>query len=299
MTADVVIVIVTYNSADVVAGLLDSLPAGVGDLATEVVVVDNGSTDGTVALLNARDDCRVVQDTNRGYSAGINRGVEAAGDAPAVLILNADVRLTPGSVPPLLAALERPEVGIVAPRVVDGTGRLHPSLRREPSLLRVLGLTRTGVPALSEYVTAPAEYDRAHDVDWALGAALLVRRTCHDALGGWDESYFLYSEETDLSLRARDLGWVTTYVPGSTVVHLEGASGRSPRTYAMQAVNRVRLYRRRHGALASWCYLGLVTGREALRVVTGDRSAAPVVAALVRPSARPAELGCSDRLLPS
>ena len=88
------------------------------------------------------------------------------------------------------------------------TGKLEFSLRREPTLLRALGLTRTKLPALSEYVQEPEAYREPHVVDWALGAVLMMSRECFDALGGWDESFFLYSEETDLSLRGQGT-WVS------------------------------------------------------------------------------------------
>src|SRR5262249_40333642 len=105
MCPELSVVVVTYNSAHVVGGLLDSIPAALGGVSADVVVVDNGSTDGTVELLAARADCRLVKAANRGYAAGINRGVREGAPAGAVLVLNPDVRLLPGAVPPLLAAL--------------------------------------------------------------------------------------------------------------------------------------------------------------------------------------------------
>ncbi len=295
---DIDIVIVTYNSAHVVGDLLDSLPAALDGLTANVVVVDNGSTDATLKVLESRGDCRVVRSVNVGYAGGINRGVREATGAEAILVLNPDVRLRERSVPPLLEALKAPLTGIVAPQVWSAEGTLEFSLRRQPTLLRALGLTRTGLPALSEYVCEARDYVRPHVVDWALGAAVLMSRACFDALGGWDESYFLYSEETDLCLRARDLGLLTRYEPRSVVVHVGGQSGRNDRTHAMMIVNRVRLYRRRNGALASWCYYWLTVVSEISWVARGHRQSRSAIAALLRPSLRPAELGCSGQRLP-
>ena len=188
--------------------------------------------------------------------------------------------------------------GIVAPQVRSAAGTLELSLRREPTVLRALGLTRTKVAALSEYVSEAAAYAHPHVVDWALGAALLMSRECFDALGGWDESYFLYSEETDLSLRARDHGLLTRYEPGSVVVHIGGQSGRNNKTHAMQIVNRVRVFRRRNGALASWCYYVLTIASELSWVIRGHRQSGFAIATLLRPSLRPPELGCSGQLMP-
>ena len=298
MPPDIAVVIVTYNSAHVVGDLLDSLPAALDGLTADVIVVDNGSTDGTAELLAAREGCRVVCSANTGYAGGINRGVREAMSAEAILVLNPDVRLHEGSVPPLLAVLREPNVGIAAPQVRSPQGALELSLRREPTLLRALGLTRTKLVLFSEYVTRPSDYARPRDVDWALGAVLLMSRKCYDTLNGWDETYFLYSEETDLALRARDAGLLTRYEPRAVAVHIGGQSGRTHRTHAMQIVNRVRLYRRRHGAVASWCYYWLAVANELSRVPRGHPESWSGALALLRPARRPGELGCSGQRMP-
>jgi N-acetylglucosaminyl-diphospho-decaprenol L-rhamnosyltransferase len=295
---DLDVVIVTYNSAHVIGDLLDSLPAALDGLTADIVVVDNDSTDGTVELVEARGDCRVVRSANVGYAGGINRGVREALPADAILILNPDVRMHARSVRPLLAVLDEPDVGMAVPQVRSAQGTLELSLRREPTLLRAVGLNRTRLAALSEYVAGPEQYLRPCAVDWALGAVLLISRRCYDALGGLDESYFLYSEETDLSLRARDAGMLTRYEPRSVVVHIGGGSGRDHKTHTMQIVNRVRLYRRRNGVLASWCYYWLTIVSEASWVIRGHSQSRTAIAALLRPARRPAELGCSDRIMP-
>lgn len=294
--ADVDVVIVTYNSAHVIGELLDSLPAALGELTADIVVVDNGSADDTVKLVESRGDCRVVCSVNTGYAGGINRGARAASGADAILVLNPDVRLHDGSVPPLLAALSQPRTGIVAPQVRTPDGGLYFSLRRQPTLLRALGLNRTGLAALSEYVANEEDYACPHIVDWALGAVLLMSRACFDALAGWDESFFLYSEETDLSLRARDLGWLTRYQPQSVAMHIGGQSGRDDKTHTMMITNRVRLYRRRHSALAAWCYYWLTITSELSWVARGHRQSRAAILSLLRPSLRPRELACSTRL---
>jgi N-acetylglucosaminyl-diphospho-decaprenol L-rhamnosyltransferase len=292
------VVIVTHNSAHVVGDLLDSLPAALGGLTADVIVVDSGSTDGTAELLAARAGCRVVRSANVGYAGGINRGVREAMPAAAILVLNPDVRLHAGSVPPLLAALQEPNVGIVAPQVRSPQGTLELSLRREPTLLRAMGLTRTRLAVFSEYLSDPSDYARPRIVDWALGAVILMSRKCYDALGGWDETFFLYSEETDLSLRARQAGLLTRYEPSAVAVHIGGQSGRTRKTHIMQVVNRVRLYRRRHGVLASWCYYWLAAANQLSRVPRGHRESWSAVVALLRPSRRPVELGCSGQRMP-
>ena len=264
-----------------------------------MIVVDNGSTDGTAELVAAREDCRLVRSANVGYAGGINRAVREAIRAEAILILNADVRLQAKSVRSLFDALQEPHTGIVVPQVRTPQGALDLSLRHEPSLLRTLGLAWTKSRIFSEYIARPADYTCPRVVDWALGAVLLMSRKCYDTLGGWDESYFLYSEETDLSLRARDAGMLTRYEPQAIAVHLDGQSGRSNRTHSMRAVNRVRLYHRRHGMLASWCYYWLIVAHELSWVLRGRRESWSAVMAILVPSRRPPELGCSEQLMPS
>ena len=298
VVSEVDVIIVTYNSARVIGELLDSLPAALGNITANTIIVDNGSTDSTVKILLDRGDCQLVQSTNVGYAGGINRGVREGSGANAILILNPDTRLSPGSVAPLLDAVRTPGTGIAAPRMLSDHGSLEFSLRRDPSLLRALGLGRMKCPALSEYVQEAAAYEHPHAVDWALGAVLMVSRHCFDMLGGWDESFFLYSEETDFSLRARDIGLRTWYEPRSVAVHIGGGSGTSDQTYAMCAVNRVRLYRRRHGLLVSWCFYWLTVASELWWGVRGHRHAGFAVVALLRPSLRPGVLGCSGRVMP-
>lgn len=297
-TMDLTIVVVTYNSASTIEPLLDSIPKGLGPLKAEIVVVDNGSQDGTPDILETRTDCMLVRSTNTGYAGGINLGVMKGHPSPAILILNPDIRVQPDSIPPLVGALDEPGVHIAAPRVINPDGHLELSLRRNPSLSRALGLGRLGVAWASEYVTEREAYATSHDADWALGAALLISRHSYHALGGWDESYFLYSEETDFCLRAAELGMRTRYVPDSEVIHIGGASGRNDKTHMMQIVNRVRLYNRRNPTSKAWLYWALTILSEASWLARGHRQSLRAMIALVRPSARPPELGCSSGVLP-
>jgi N-acetylglucosaminyl-diphospho-decaprenol L-rhamnosyltransferase len=295
---DLTIVIVTYNSIKVIDDLLDSLPAALDGLTCDVILVDNGSADGTADHAAARGGCRVIRSANVGYAGGINRGVQEAVSAEAILVLNPDVRLGEKSVPPLLASLRETGAGVAVPQIRSPSGELDLSLRREPTLLRALGLGWTGLPIFAETVTNPGEYSTRREVDWAVGAVLLMSRKCYDTMGGWDESYFLYSEETDFCLRARDAGVATRYEPASVAVHIGGQSGRGARTHTMLVLNRMRLYRRRHGPLASCCYFWLTVLGELSWRARGHRDSWPAIKAALRPSRRPAELSCGRSLVP-
>jgi len=297
---DLVIVIVTYNSAALIGNLLDSLPAALGSVRAEVVVVDNGSSDDTAEVVAARSDCTLVRSTNTGYSAGINNGVKAGRPADKILILNPDVEMGPESIPPLMAALSDPTVGISTPQMRGPDGSLQHSLRREPTILRTLGLTRLGSPRFSENIDDDASYSRAQRVDWAAGAVLMFTRHCNDVVGGWDESYFLYSEETEYCLTARDHGLATVYVPDAWAMHIGAQSSqRSDKTHAMQVINRIRCYRRRHTATQAAVFMALTLAREALWGIRSNKSGSRgAVLALMRPSRRPAEIGASGSFLP-
>lgn len=297
-THRVLVAIVTYNSAAHLAGLLDSLPSALGGVSAHITVVDNGSTDGTLAILDARSDVTTVRSTNIGYAGAINKAIASAPRTETVLICNPDLRLQPGSVPAMLAALDHPRVGVVAPRVLDANGRLVHSLRRDPSLLRALGLGRSSSPLLAERVNDDSAYDHPHTVDWALGAVLLIDRSCYDEVGGWDDSYFLYSEETDYCMRIRGLGWKVAYTPEATALHDEGGSGRSAYTHTMQVLNKVRLFSRHHGPVKSAAYYLITIVSQLSWIARGRTASRTAVLALLRPSSRPAPLGLNDVLIP-
>ena len=299
MGLDVTAVVVTHNSAGMIGDLLDSIPAALGALSSEIVVVDNGSQDETVSIAAGRKGVKVVAVGNDGYSAGINRGVRAASDPDsAILVLNPDVRLDPGSVQKMRERLLSPGVGIVAPRVRDSEGHLQRSLRRSPTLPRALGLSALGSARWSEYVQEDSAYVVPHQVDWALGAVLLLSRSCYDTVGPWDESFFLYSEETDFCLRAARHGFATWFEPEAGAVHVGAGSGQTPNTHAMQIVNRVRLYARLHPMPLAVAYYVLTILSELSWVARGSRKSRTSLVALIRPSRRPREIDAGRTLIP-
>lgn len=288
---DVAVVVVSYNSADVLPGLLDSLAPAMEELTWQLVVADNASADDSVAVVSARcPEAAVVQTgRNAGYAAGLNAGVAAAPPHRAVLVLNPDVRLERGCVRTLLASLG-PETGIAVPRLVDGDGELHFSLRREPTVLRalgdaLLGATRAGRWArLGELVTTPSSYLESHVVDWAEGSTQLVSAECWEACGGWDESYFLYSEETEFGLRAGQLGFSTLYVAQAHAMHLQGDSTTSPALWALLVANKVRLHRRRRGQVAGALFWLVMMLRESSRAALGRRTSRAALDLLTSPT---------------
>ncbi|MFD5828126.1 glycosyltransferase [Lentzea sp. NPDC060358] len=261
----VAVVIVTYQSEQVIGGCLDSLPDDV-----RVIVVDNASTDGTVAAAT-RPGVEVLRNpVNGGFAAGVNLGIKAA-EGHDVLVLNADIRLHPGAVQALRAA-GKP---ITVPRVVDESGALSHSLRRKPGVAgafaeALLGGGRAGRAGLGETVTAPIAYQGAHAADWATGCAWLITRETVEEHGLLDERFFLYSEETDYMLRAGGV-W---FEPRATVTHIGGEVSTNARLWSMLASNKVRLHRERRGRFAGFLMWLAVVANEGLRARSPKHRAA-------------------------
>ncbi len=319
--------VVTWNSAKVIGGLLDSLASGFEGVDWHAVIADNDSSDDTVARIgswssgHAEARVEVVHTGgNLGYAAGINAALARADRYDAVLVLNPDIRLHAGCVRRMLDFIEagahadepagepaqrsgtrdgsapesaststaHPRTGIVVPRIVDEDGALAPSLRREPTLLRALGEATLGARAgkiapLGELVLDEATYARPTVADWATGAIMLISKDCLDACGPWDESFFLYSEETEYALRARDRGFLTRLAPQATATHIGGESKVSPELWTLLMSNRIKLYRRRHNLPASVAYWGAALLREAPRAAMGHPRSKRAVRALLAP----------------
>lgn len=290
-------VIVTYNSADVLGDCLSSL-AEQRPAPAEVVVADNASDDETCDI--ARDftafPVHVVElGRNAGYAAGVNAGIAALDltCVDAVLVLNADCQLRPGALAVLASALHNSGGGIVVPRLVLRDGSTQLTLRRAPTVGRAL--IEALLPARlarrlglsGEVVTDPQAYERPGVTDWATGAAMLFSVSALREIGTWDESFLLYSEETEYCLRAADRGWRTWYEPGAVFGHIGGQSDTNPTLASLMTVNKVVLFRRRHNRVHSAAYFAAVATGECLRAATGRSTARASIAALLRPSRMP------------
>lgn len=294
-----VVVTVTWNSLAHLEGFAQSLGAGAGGLRWHLVVADNDSADGTADVAEsmawpAGGTVEVLRTGgNLGYAAAINAALRTVPADLPVLVTNPDVRYDDGAVAALHAAWVAGEGELLVPVQLDGEGRPLPTLRREPSVGRawgeaVLGGTRAGRHARwGEMVTDPAPYRVAGEADWATGSSLLVGPRCRAAVGDWDERYFLYSEETDFALRARDLGMPTRLVPGARCRHLLGESHENASLWALLTVNRVRLFRRRHRALPTAAFrAGLVAGTAVRAAATRRATHRAALTALLTPSRR-------------
>jgi hypothetical protein len=225
--SEVAAVVVTYNGLPHVEQTLESL-AGL-----ETVVVDHGSTDGTVAVVRERfPKVTVVEQENRGLAAGWNTGIRAT-SAPYVLVLNSDAWLVGDAAERLVRFAEGiPRAAWVAPRLLNTDGTLQPSVRGFPTPWRLateyLFLRKLAPRSrlLNSFYGSGFRHDEIREVEFAKGAAFLLRREAFDDVGPFDEAFFLFSEETDWSYRARKAGWRTLFFPEAEAVHVGGASWR-------------------------------------------------------------------------
>jgi N-acetylglucosaminyl-diphospho-decaprenol L-rhamnosyltransferase len=242
-------------------------------VAAEIIVVDNASTDGSPAMISAAFPWvgLVANGSNRGFTAGNNQGLERS-RAGYVLFLNPDTVVPQDALATMVAWMEEhPQVGGLGPELRYGDGAVQSSARRFPTLLTALfestpiawhwpdnpwarrfHMEDVALP-LRENLSGEHESTLCLCVDWVVGAALLVRRAALEQVGGFDEGFFMYSEEVDWCRRAVDAGWHIAYLPSVQVVHYEGKS--SEQVVAARHIrfhtSRVRYFRKHHGPIAA------------------------------------------------
>jgi N-acetylglucosaminyl-diphospho-decaprenol L-rhamnosyltransferase len=243
-------VVVDHDAGPLLEGCVSSLLA---DGATPVIVVENGaagSASTALADLPGGPDAPPVRfvrpGRNLGYGAGVNRGLAAlAGDDTPpewILVCNADLVVHPGALAALRLALEsEPAWALVGPRILDETGDVYPSVRNFPSFTDAAGHALLAQfdpenPFTLRYNPGTPEGDVVTGAGWVSGSCFLARRSALEELGGFDEAYFMYLEDTDLCWRAHDAGWGVGFAGTAEVTHLQGVmTARHP--YRMMAAH--------------------------------------------------------------
>jgi N-acetylglucosaminyl-diphospho-decaprenol L-rhamnosyltransferase len=243
-------VVVNYEAGPLLLACVRSLLADTSAGAPEVVVVDNGSRDGSVDAVRRElpdDVVVVVPGANLGYAAAANRGT-ATTTAPVVVVCNPDLEVRAGSAAAVLGRFAaEPDLAAVGPALLNPDGSRYPSARAHASSRDALGHALLGRlwprnPFTRRYRHLDADWTRSRDVDWASGAALYLRRAAVDSVGGWDERYFMYVEDVDLCWRLRRLGWRVAYEPAGEATHVQGAS-TAARPYRMIVEHHRSVYR--------------------------------------------------------
>jgi len=218
--------VVTYNGLPWIERCLESLDG------YETIVVDHGSTDGTLELIRERfPEATLIEQENLGLGAGFNRGMRAAPDADYYLLINSDAWVVADAVERLARfAAEHPRAAVVGPRLLNPDGSLQRSVRGFPTLWRLATeylFLRKLAPrsrAFNAFYAGGFEHDQVREVDFLMAACLLVRREATEEVGLFDERYFMFSEEVDWCYRFRKAGWSVVFVPEAEVVHVGGAS---------------------------------------------------------------------------
>ena len=258
---DLSTIVVNWNTADLLAGCLDALRRhGPATGTHEVIVVDNGSTDDSVRVVEKSfPEVRlIVNERNEGYQRANNRGIAAArGDH--LLLVNSDAFVRPGAIDTMLGRMRADaRAAVVGPRLVYGDGRFQRwTAGRAPDVVAIaafyLYLERVSKAAARRSLYVAQDVDHAFCPDWVSSACMLVRRAALDEIGLLDERYFCYMDDVDLCQRARDAGWHVWYEPTSTVVHLMGqASKRNTGAASPAAILNFNDYvRRRSGGPAA------------------------------------------------
>jgi N-acetylglucosaminyl-diphospho-decaprenol L-rhamnosyltransferase len=248
---------------DAIARERESVP-----FATEVVVLDNASRDGSAEAARAHPavDEVIALDRRQGKAAGDSQLLQRT-RGPYALLLNEDSELRPGATAALHAALEaHPRAGSAGAQLLDASGRPQPCAWRFPSARTALA----GALFLHRWLTVqsggPADAP-PREVDWVQSSAMLVRREAAAAIGYFDPAFFVYGDEVDFARRLADAGWATLYVPGARAVHAEGLrTGSVPTRRIVELCrNRDRYLRKHHGRATALALRPLIAWPYAVR----------------------------------
>jgi GT2 family glycosyltransferase len=244
---DATVIVVTYNALPWLGQCLDSVRGH------EVVVVDHGSTDGTLSLVRERyPETRIVVQENKGMGGGNNAGMRIA-SGRYFFLLNSDAWVLGDGLERLVAHADaHPEAAVVGPRLRNRDGTLQRSVRAEPTLWRLateylfLRKLAPRTNLLNPLYVGGFDHETETEADWLFGPALLVRRDAVDAVGLFDEDFFMFSEEVDWLTRFRRAGWKVLFFPGAEVVHVGGAS-HGGRMYVENLRGHLRFFAKHRG----------------------------------------------------
>lgn len=249
----IAVAIISYNTREHLRACLVSVQA---DAPRELVVVDNGSSDGSIEMVRGEfpEATLVVDPANPGYGAAANRAISSC-SSPYVLLLNSDTRIEAGAPHALSGYLDRhPRAAMVGPRLANSDGSLQPSCFPFPSPLNTLlvkgtlGRALRYLPVVRERYLRTWDHSHPRVVPWVRGAALAIRREAFNAVGGFDETFFMYFEEVDLCHRLHNAGWQVHFAPVTTVAHIGGSSTMRQRTEmtVRQYASTMHYYHKHH-----------------------------------------------------
>lgn len=280
------IIIVNWNTRDILLNCLASIEAHPPARPYDIWVVDNASSDGSVAAVRAQyPRVQIIENSeNRGFAAANNQAI-CASQGDYLLLLNSDTIVHPNALERMARFLdEHADVGITGACLLNVDGSLQPSWAAFPSLWsELLG---KNVRKRRRYHTHSGS--EVYAVDWVGGAALMIRRTTVNQIGLLDEAYFMYSEETDWCFRARRSGWTVCYLPDAPITHLGGQSSKrsSARMRAELYRSKIRFYAKHYGKYRahalSILLRTLIYGKGIIQRLSGHTNATGDVRLIVR-----------------
>ena len=290
--SDISIIVVNWNTCDLLADCLESIAKTAGALDAEAIVVDNASTDGSQAMVQQRvPHVRLIANpSNVGFARANNQGI-AVSDGRYALLLNSDARVTPGAIQALVRLADaEPRAGIVGAQLINPDGSFQASHTPFPTLWQeFLILSGFGRVLYGRWYPSrgPEEGKGPQIVDYVEGACMLVRREAFEDAGGLDEGYFMYAEEVDWCYAMQAKGWQVWYQPAAKVIHIGSGSSRHRRPQREGDLyrSRVRFFRKHYGDGAARLLKLQIYGftavktvlHKALHLLSGGRYGRPVV----------------------
>ena len=270
---DLSIIIVSYNTRDLLVGCIESIIKNASGLAFEIIVVDNASTDGSLEALGKFLSLKTPtlgimrNGENVGFSKANNMGAEKA-FGKYLLFLNSDTIIDSQAISKVVSFLEEnDQVEVATCALKNKDGSLQGTGGYFPTLLRVFSwMTIQDLPLVDYFIKpfhpmkeksfwkANRFYERARELDWVTGAFLMTKASIFKQVGGFDEDYFMYTEDTDFCYKVKSLGYKVTYLPDLSITHLGGASS-SEEYPILSEFNGVKMFYKKH--MPEWQYLPL------------------------------------------
>ncbi|MCH7820299.1 MAG: glycosyltransferase family 2 protein, partial [Candidatus Marinimicrobia bacterium] len=279
MQIDLSIVIVTTNAIKHIENCLRSIAAWAPPPNIEVIISDNGSTDGTIELVKSKfPDYKLILGENKGFGTGNNRGIEIS-NGRYILVLNDDTIIIDNSLQKIIEYMDlHPEIGLLGPKLLNEDRSLQPSITRHPTIwwevirlispYKLLSNSQKMRDKLNFHsklfsrvnLGRYGKHDKIMDVDGVKGACMFMRREALEVAGNFDEKIFLQTEESDIAFRIHAAGWRVIYYPDAEIVHLWGSttgradSSSSGRLIIQKYQSNLYFYRKNRGILHSWIY---------------------------------------------
>jgi GT2 family glycosyltransferase len=259
---DISISIVAFKSKKLLKDLLESIKSSETNYTWEVIIVDNGSFDGTVEMLEQeflsdsfwQNKLRLIKNTNEGFGRGHNRAIKVA-TGEYTLILNPDSKLMPNTLEDMVSLMKsHPEIGISTPKLIKADGTMDLACRRTfptptSAIYRFLGLSLLFPKSkrFASYNQTFAPEDQEMEIDACNGAFMLVSKACMDVVKGFDEDFFMYDEDIDFCLRAKQAGFKVWYYPKVIAYHYKGQSSKLVANWMLREFHRSKwIYYKKH-----------------------------------------------------